>query len=83
MENLDLSKNKIVNINGLKTDFAEKLKKLNLSFNIIKGIEILKEIKFKNLEELDLIRNDLNNEDKQIIEILKNKFKYNNLSIYY
>ena len=80
---MDLSKNKIVNINGLKTDFAEKLKKLNLSFNIIKGIEILKEIKFKNLEELDLIRNDLNNEDKQIIEILKNKYKYNNLSIYY
>ena len=75
IENLDLSKANINDIQGICE--LTTLKSLNLRNNPnISNLFLLKDAKFKELEELDLSNNNI----KDLNEIKMNEYKFNNLT---
>ena len=59
LEILDLSGNKISNINILEKVNFKELKKLNLSYTEVSDIEILVKVNFNELQKLDLSGNKI------------------------
>ena len=77
LEVLDLSGNKIPDINVLEKVNFKELKKLNLSSNKISDINILEKVNFKELKELYLHKNNIS--DIKVLE----KVKFEKLELLY
>ena len=67
LEVLDLSYNKISDINILEKVKFKELKKLYLYYNNISDIKVLEKVKFEKLEELDLTENIIDLAENNLI----------------